>query len=297
MLKARISGWISTAALFAAAPIHAQEVAIVEDRLSIQFDEADGTPLEEFIKLAELQTGLQLTYNSGDTRDVRLRFLGAKEVPRAEFWSYFQSVLKAYDFVVVPYGGDASFFAIRRSSGNAVGGSKPGYIKSQAKIVDSDQLDAYRDQTGLVLTTSFALEHVNVQEATNMLQTYFTDPMLESVRAVTNSNSLVATGFAPTLCGIKGLLTQIDVPMKRHLAVDTETIENTRIYHVKHVDPNELARVLGTWSAQTGLQTNSIGGGVVFVPAAGSRALLITSSKSNYDAMLPMIEELDRKPE
>ncbi len=200
---------------------HAQEVDFDEnDNILIQFDEIDGTLLEDFIKLCEIQTGKQLNYNEQDTKDVRLRFIGRKVLPRDQFWPYFQAVLKAYDFVIVPYGNigapgrpadgpDTGFFAIRRSSSSGAG-AKPGYIKSQAPVVSPDQLEAFKYDPGIVLTTSFTLKYVNVQEATNMLQTYFTDPMLESIRAVTNSNALVATGFAQTLYGIKRLLELID---------------------------------------------------------------------------------------
>ncbi|MFG0317863.1 MAG: secretin N-terminal domain-containing protein [Planctomycetota bacterium JB042] len=200
---------------------HAQEVDFDEnDNILIQFDEIDGTLLEDFIKLCEIQTGKQLNYSEVDTKDVRLRFIGRKVLPRDQFWPYFQAVLKAYDFVIVPYGNigapgrpaegpDTGFFAIRRSNSSG-GGTKPGYIKSQAPVVSPDQLEAFKYDPGIVLTTSFTLKYVNVQEATNMLQTYFTDPMLESIRAVTNSNALVATGFAQTLYGIKRLLELID---------------------------------------------------------------------------------------
>lgn len=195
-----------------------------EGNILIQFDEIDGTPLEDFIKLCEIRTGKQFTYSPEDVQSVRLRFIGRKVLPEKEFWRYFQAVLRAYDFVVVPFGNakppnaegaddepDTGFFAIRRPTPTGGGpGGKPGYIKSQAPIVSPEQLDAFRYDPGIVLTTSFTLRYVAVQEAVNMLQTYFTDPMIESVRAVANSNSLVVTGFAQTLYGIKYLLQLVD---------------------------------------------------------------------------------------
>ncbi len=200
----------------------AQEVSLDGDDILIQFDEIEGTPLDDFIKLCQLETGKQLNYNNQETRDTRLKFLGEKRLPRDQFWPYFQAVLRAYDYVVVPYGNistpgqspegpDTGFFSIRRTAGaGTVGGGRVGYIKSGAPVVSPDQLEAFKYDPGIVLTTSFTLRYVNTQEATNMLQTYFTDPNLESVRAVTNSNSLVATGFAQTLYGIKRLLDLID---------------------------------------------------------------------------------------
>lgn len=198
------------------------EYSVEGDEMTIGFDEVEGTPLDQFIKLCEKTTGLQLNYDTNDTKDVRLRFLGKKRLPRDQFWSYFQAVLKAYDFLVVPYGNVAApgrpqegpetgFFAIRKAQASGGGvGTRPGYIKSLAPVVTADQLESFKYDPGIVLTTSFTLKYVNVQEAANMLQTYFTDPMMESVRAVSNSNSLVATGYAQTLYAIRGLLTLID---------------------------------------------------------------------------------------
>jgi len=199
------------------------EFATVEDRtITLEFAEPGGTPLADLVAFAQTVVGVPLDYDERDLKDVALTVHGAKSLDRADFWYYFQALLRAHDFIVVPYGNvlapnqrvsgpDTGFFAIRPSAGGAGGKSRPGYIKSQARVVTPDELKDFRHDVGIVLTTSFMLEHVNVQEAANMLQTYFTDPMLESVRAVSNSNSLVVTGFAQTLCGLQELIELIDV--------------------------------------------------------------------------------------
>lgn len=194
------------------------------NQITIQFDEIEGTPLEEFIKLAQQLLDVQLTFEPADTKDIKLRFIGPRSMPRDQFWPYFQAVIKSKDFVPVPYGspkvpgrpvdGDGvGYFAIRRTTGGVGGATKPGYIRSLAPFVTSQQLQAFINDDGLVLTTSFQLENVNAQEMVNMLQTYYSDPMIESVRAVSGSNSLVATGYASRLVGVAAMLKEIDVPM------------------------------------------------------------------------------------
>ncbi len=219
----RVAAWKAgalVATLVLAAESAAQDVEFRDNKLFIQFDEIDGTPLADFIALCEKLTDKQLTYTGQDAKDVTLRFIGRKELDPEQFWPYFQAVLKAHDFLVVPYGNigapnrpqegpDTGFFAIRRASTGAAG-AKPGYVRTQAPVVSVEQLEAFKYDPGIVLTTSFTLKYVNVQDAMNMLQTYFMDPMLESVRAVGNSNALVVTGFAQTLYGIKQLITLID---------------------------------------------------------------------------------------
>lgn len=197
----------------------AQNVTTEGDNLIIQFDEVEGTPLDDFIKYCQIQTGIQLHYNTADTRETKLKFIGKKKIAQREFWSYFQAVLKSQEFLCVPYGNiaapgrelegpDTGFFAIRRSTGS--GNTRAGYVKTQAPVVSPAELDRFKYDPGIVLTTSFPLRFVSAQEATNTLNAYFSDPQLESVRALTNSNTLVMTGFAQTLAQMQRLIELVD---------------------------------------------------------------------------------------
>lgn len=248
----------------------AQEVRFDGDEITLQFDEVDGTELEHFIKLCQIQTKLQLLYNQADVKDVKLKFVGEKRLPVDQFWRYFQAVLRAYDFVCVPYGNvtppggtpegpETGFYAIRKSVGGAGGGAKPGFIKSQAPVVSIEQLESFKYDPGIVLTTSFTLKYVNVQEAANMLQTYFTDPMLESVRPVSNSNSVVITGYAQTLFAIKQLMQLIDVkPSEYEPKFARIALEFAVAEEIKPIVDQLIA-------AKRGVATNRSG-----VPQAGS---------------------------
>ncbi|MBI4879532.1 MAG: hypothetical protein HY812_07730 [Planctomycetes bacterium] len=195
------------------------------DEIHIVFDAQDGTPIEQLLDFARAQLGYPLLWHPADVKDAMLRGHGTKVIPSESFFSYLQNVLRAHDYVLVPYGTVAfpghpapkgaatGILAVRNPNFTGAGGLKPGDIKSHAPVVSADMLDMYRDDGGIVLTTSFRLEHVSVQEAMNMLQSYFMDPMVESVRAVGTSNSLVATGFATSLVGIRDLLRLIDLPL------------------------------------------------------------------------------------
>lgn len=218
--RSRSLGALLLAALAAPSVAFAQNEIVDGDYLIIQFDEVEGTPLDDFIKYCEVKTGLQLHYNGQDTKETKLKFIGKKRIATKEFWSYFQAVLKSQDFVCVPYGNiaapgrelegpDTGFFAIRKSSGSA-NNTRPGYIKTQAPVVSAAELERFKYDPGIVLTTSFPLRYVSAQEATNTLNAYFTDPQLESVRSVTNSNTLVMTGFAQTLAQMQRLIELLD---------------------------------------------------------------------------------------
>ncbi|MFG0317920.1 MAG: hypothetical protein ACF8XB_11650, partial [Planctomycetota bacterium JB042] len=195
-------------------------LTILEHSVRLEFGDERGTTMAEFIEAAQEVLGKTFDYDRQADGHVLVRCKGTMDVPKHEFWSAFQTVLRAHDYVVVPYGriappdgppldAETGLFAIRNLRGAQ--GAKPGYVKSHAPVVRREDLARHADDLGLVVTTSFRLEHVHCQDATNMLQSYFTDPMLESVRAVSASNSIVATGFASTLIGIDRLLRQVDV--------------------------------------------------------------------------------------
>jgi type II secretion system protein D len=217
MIRATIVSAATLLPLALASPAAAQDVTIGENTITLQFDEVSGTPMLDFIKLCQDLTGHQLNYDNREVEEVRLRFVGRKEIRREEFWSYFQAVLKAYKFVLVSYGPldqvndpeAPGFYSIMPVSGAA--GQRAGQIKSQAPVVSVVELETFKNDPNIVLTTSYALRYVSSQDAMNMLQIYFADPLLESVRAVSNSNTLVVTGFAQTLWGVKQLLALIDV--------------------------------------------------------------------------------------
>lgn len=276
------------------------------DEIRIAFDEVDGTPLEEFLEFARVETGLPLDWRPVDVKDVWLRGHGATVMPRDGFFAYVQAVLRAYDFLLVPYGtvalpgrpapeGSATgLLAVRSANATGGAGVKPGYVKSQAPLVSADMLDVFRDDSGIVVTTSFQLEHVNVQEATNMLQSYFTDPMFESIRAVGTSNSLVATGYAPTLVGIRDLLRLIDVPQ----SPEERQLARFELRHAAAIEARSIIEGLLSSAAQPGAQ----GQGLLPVMReqeprieadARTNALLVLAAPSDLEKIEACLAQLD----
>lgn len=256
------ASFVFVSALCATAPsVVAQDVQFDQatDTLQIQFDEVEGTPIKEFIKLAEQLTQHQFNYDDRDVAEVRIKMVGRKTIPTASFWSYFQAVLKSNDFVMVYYGpADGTnnfrapgFFAIRKATNQA--GAKPGYIKSQAPVVPVDKLEMFKNDPNIVLTTSFSLKYVPAQDAMNMLQTYFSDPLLESVRAVQQSNSLVITGYAQTLYGAKNLIELFDVkPNQYELKFAKIQLEFAVAEEIKPIVDQLIAAERGTASNRSG---------------------------------------------
>lgn len=171
-----------------------------EDEIVVEF-EPGGTPLGDFLKWIELELEQQILFTQEQVEGIRLQSVGAARVKRADLRKYVEATLFARNHVLVERGDALQLVGLDRM----IGGAKPGALKGQARVVPPEQLPEWEGRY-VVITTALQLEYVNVFEVANMMQTYFTDPMVESVRAVTNPDGLVMTGFPHTVLRAAALI-------------------------------------------------------------------------------------------
>ena len=172
------------------------------DELVIEFE--GGTPLSDFIKLAQTMLGKQIHYKDYDIKDIVLQAHGQAKVERAEFRRFVESTLYSEGFLLVEIG-DALHV---RSTTGIRGPNKVGYLKSSAKLVQPDQLSKYEGRY-VVITSIIPVKNAAPMELVNTLQTYFTDPTMESVRVA--GSSIVATGLADTIINTARMVEALDV--------------------------------------------------------------------------------------
>jgi hypothetical protein len=153
----------------------AQDITVQGDEYILQFDETDGEPLIDFVDLAQKILQRPIRYVPQDLGpEVRVYILVPQRVRQAQFKQYFQSVLKAYDYIVIEYGPQGSnFLSIQKISPG--GAPRPGsggmFITSQAPIVSVDDLDQYRHDPAQLITTSLPLRYVSGRDALGTFST------------------------------------------------------------------------------------------------------------------------------
>ncbi|MBI4880471.1 MAG: hypothetical protein HY812_12550 [Planctomycetes bacterium] len=227
------------------------------EQIKVQFDEVEGTPLCDFIFLCQEITGVQLTYSHAEILDVRLRLIGARTLPRQKFWTYFQSVLKAHGFLLVPYGEaqpgaplsgpGAGFYAVRALAPPMGRPDCP--WRGQAPFVPAAQLESMKDDCAIVVTTTFQLEHADTpgagERVFNMLQAYFMQPATESVRAG-GENTLVVTGCADMLWRMSRLIEALNsAPGAEESCVETIELRHAAAGEIRPI----VARLAGAEGA------------------------------------------------
>ncbi len=183
------------------------------DDVVLDFTARDSVSLEALTELCSKVTGYAFEFNERDLADRGMRRVGTQRVPKAKFFSFYQDVLRRSELALLPNRasqgkGITPSYSLRSTLG---GNGRPGAMKTEAPFIPASELESHRFDSALLFTTSIQLAHANAQDATNSLQVYFTDPMLESVRAVATSNAVLLTGFGSNLAQVADLVRMIDV--------------------------------------------------------------------------------------
>jgi len=272
----------------------AQDLTVEEGYYSLQFDEANGERLQEFIDLAQKLLGRPINYTVTDVANERIFIIGAQRIRQDQFYQYFQSVLKAYDFIVTEYGPEGSSFL--RLQRVAAGGRTPGggsVIRLQAPVVQVEHLDAYRNDPATLITTSFPLRYIDSRTANASFSTLF-DQTIEQVRQVENSNSLVVTGFGSHVWGFSQLLKLIDVPpFKPTPVIHKRVLRYAAVDEIQGVVNDLLSAARGIRPGQQAVAQQPGAQGTIFevepriIPEPRSNSLLITGDEE----MVARIEE------
>jgi len=184
--------------------------AAAEDNITIPLT-PEGLPMADLIKQASQVLGYTIYFEPGELQNERLSATGPQIVPRGDYLALLHNVLRSRDLVLVTVGrGESAQHVIRRIGGQS---AKPGMFKSLAQVVTPEELLSSKPLGSALVTTQVSLKHVDARETATSLTTYFADTMVESVRNIENTNSLVMTGYASTLRSMLQLIDMFDQPV------------------------------------------------------------------------------------
>jgi general secretion pathway protein D len=223
---------------FLAPPAAAQDITVQGDEYVLQFDEREGEKLIDFIDLAKNILVRPIKFNPQDVSTETIRIVGPQHVKQKQFYQYFQSVLKSYDYIVTEFGPEgSSFLQISKLTAGGAGGrgASGAGIKLQAPVVDILDIDAYEHDPGTLITTSMPLRYIDARNTMATISTLF-DGNVEQARNVDNANNLVITGFGSHVWGIWQLMKLIDVPPFK----PTPVIHKRKLRHASVDDIDEV---------------------------------------------------------
>ncbi|MHC4845012.1 MAG: secretin N-terminal domain-containing protein, partial [Planctomycetota bacterium] len=289
-------------ALLAAPGASAQDITVQGEYYVLQFDEAEGEPLVDFIDLAKSILQRPMKYDRQEVGNVFLFVVGHQTVRRDQFYQYFQAILKAHDFIVVNYGPpEASFLSIQKitAGSGSRGSTGGGFLKSQAPVVDLADLDRYQHDPASLITTSIGLRYIDARSTMSTLTPYF-DTSIELVRNVENANNLVITGFGSHVWGANELLKLIDVPpYKPTPVIHKRVLLHASVDEIQQVITDLLAAARGLRPGQTAATPQAGGSTTIFevepriIVEPRSNSLLIAGDEEMVARIEEWIDVLD----
>lgn len=171
------------------------------DDIVVSF-ENDGTPLVDFLAFAQTVLGKQIYYTQQEVEQIVVQAIGKTSIPRDQFRAFVEGTLYSKGLLLVQIG-DA--LHVRMPNGGVSG--RQGWAKAQAEFVPLDKLTSYTGRY-VVISVVVPVLKANPQEVNNTLQTYFTDPAIDSVRVA--GSTIVMTGMPHTLMAAIGMVQALD---------------------------------------------------------------------------------------
>ena len=219
-----------------------------DDVVAVSMTKRDGMQLTEFVKWTQEMTGKRFTYSpqelaSGGSYGSKVNFLGTFQFPRKsfkqDFYAFFQTMLYIKGFAIIPRGeGDLEVLEIVMMQG-----TRGRAVANGARYVAPDEIEQYRNQTGVPILTTVKLRHINAQLATNALRPFFASTGGSNaggsvqIGNVGNKSSLLLQGFGPQVYAAVLLLRLVDTP-----AEDLQLV--MQVIQLKHKTSKEVQPLL-----------------------------------------------------
>lgn len=286
-------------------------MVVENDMIAFSMNETNGMELPEFIKWAQEMTGKVFTFNEQELTATgqggsRVTFLGTLRIPKdrfkEDFYAFFQTMLYIKGFAVVPRGEAA----LEMLEIVGMGGPRAREIANAAKFVTVDELENYRNQTGVQILTFLSLKHINATVATNALRPFFAAQGTQQGGVVPgnvgNPSALLLQGYSPQVYAAVKLLQLVDVPVEPPDLV-------VHVVPLVHAAPEELEPILTDIlenrfrTRQQALQEQGAAGGgapagqgqqqMKIVVNSPQRALVLSGTKDQAREALELIARLD----
>lgn len=204
----------------AGAPQDPQDVPVMQDIgdfYVLTFDESieGGVDLETLTKLCQEATGINFIYGDDTAQQLsqkRVRMFGQKQIPKADFYAFYQILMFINDFVCTQVGPGPLAVVVVRSANpqNRAGGN----LKNDSIYVLPEDLEKFADQVATPITTVLHL-NIDSRQLTNSLRSLLTDANSQAAIPVGNTNSLILQGYASQIVSLARFLQLVDNEMAK----------------------------------------------------------------------------------
>lgn len=179
------------------------------DSYILNFSAAEeAMTLERFVAACQESTGRNFTYKedtAAQLKQAKIRLYGVKEIPKEDFYNFFQIMMIINDFVCSRIGpSHLEVIMIQSMQGNRVN------LRQDALFVLPEDLQEFADQPATLIHTVLNLPNTDVRTLTNSMRAMLTDANTQQIIPVGNSNSLILTGFGSQVAALARMLLLVD---------------------------------------------------------------------------------------
>jgi len=169
----------------------------------------DGLTLERWVKLCQQTTGINFTYSNdtmGNLSSKTVRMYGPKEIPKEDFYSFFQIIMIINDYVCTRIGPDHLAVVVVQDL-NA--GQTRSTIRQDATYVEPDEIEIYATQPATIIQTVIHLPNTDTRTMSNQLRGMGIDQSTMAVIPV-STNHVILQGFGNQIASLVTMLKLID---------------------------------------------------------------------------------------
>ncbi|MEQ8766130.1 MAG: secretin N-terminal domain-containing protein, partial [Planctomycetota bacterium] len=270
----------------------------VGDTIIFNLSADAGYPLDQFVQLCNEVTGRVFVYDEPEIAGKTVKLVGTKTVPKAKFYEFFQVIMILNDLACLPVG-SSEIEVIRIKNIRTV---QRGELTNRAPVVQYEELDAYADKVGEIITASIPLQNIDARQTFTSLRQYFTNQNTESITPIDNSNSLVITALAPAVWAMARLLSWMDVkPQSQVAEFEIVELENAVAEEIEPILSELLDQRSGGFGARAPQQQQNAQGQVIepietrVIPDARTNSLILYGTGEANERVKDLINQLDRE--
>ena len=141
-------------------------------------------------------------------------------VPPERAWQVFESLLRAHGYVLVL--SSPAQPVILDVLSLMPSPSRPEGARRSVIYVAPEDLPNWKRHPAFLITTTAALDSINVRDLSNSLRQLFTDPNSQQIVPLGNSNTVTITGFAPNVADLVEVLQRVDRSERERIAREAQ---------------------------------------------------------------------------
>jgi type II secretory pathway component GspD/PulD (secretin) len=211
------------------------------------------------------------------------------KVPRSRLFDAFQSILMAFEIVLVPVGpnGHEVYIAVDSRSTN-------NFVKNRAVFLEPGAIDRNRDRDGLYVATFIPLKHTaNMALVRTALSTLVSPAGIGRVMEIPGAGVIIMD-FAPTVHTMQQIVAHLDQP-----SPNTEVLESIELSHAKAKEVAAAVQELWVEIAPATPQgarrgTATSGPAPRIVPYEARNAVVVRASRAELEMIRGLIRKLDQ---